>query len=230
MTECAAARVRANTAQSRDLFGLAGAACAIVGLVLVWTARLSLGRNAYVSELGADGELTASQFRLALILVAIAGLCVFVSALRCNAQECNARGCGAEGIAWCIITASACFALAATVPCTKGCPFPVGERFSLQDLVHTSVAVAGFALAAIAMLLAWWINRSNSIGCVSLVASISVAVVAGAGGILSLARMGTDFGSWCELIATSMALAWLAYYGVSRLKTTQRDFDNREPD
>jgi hypothetical protein len=149
MTECAAARVGAKTAQSRDLFGLAGAVCAFVGLVLVWTARLSLGRNAYVSELGADGEPTASQFRLALILVAIAGLCVFVSALRCNA-----RGRGAEGIAWCIVTASACFALAATVPCTKGCPLPVGERFSLQDLVHTSVAVAGFALAAIAMLLA----------------------------------------------------------------------------
>ena len=205
-----------DAVRTRDLFGLAGAAVALLGLVLVWIARVSLGRNAYVSELGADGELTAPLFRLALVLIAGAGLCVFASAWRRDA-----RGCGAEGIAWCILIASGCFALAATVPCTSGCPLPFGERFSLQDFVHTSVAVGGFALAAIAMLHAWWINRLNVNGRVSLYASIAVAIVSGTGGLLSLARFGTEFGSWCELVATSIALAWLAYYGVSCLRKRQ---------
>jgi hypothetical protein len=43
----------------------------------------------------------------------------------------------------------------------------------------------------------------------------SVAVIASAGGILSLVNFATDVGSKLELVATSLAIGWVAVYGIS---------------
>ena len=52
----------------------------LVGLALLWGARIAANRFVYVSELGADGEPTAWAFRWALLLVAVAALIVAAEA------------------------------------------------------------------------------------------------------------------------------------------------------
>jgi hypothetical protein len=42
----------------------------------------------------------------------------------------------------------------------------------------------------------------------------AVAVIAGAGGLLSLTNVATGFGSQLEFVATTIAILWLAVYGV----------------
>jgi hypothetical protein len=184
----------------------AAAGCAAAGLVLIWIARLSADRYVYVSELGASGEPTAPVFQTALVLVAASALVAAFAAppLRPSVRWLDALPSGAV-----LVVAGAAFAVASQVTCTKYCPLPVGEAFTWQDLIHTVAAVIGFAAASFVMLQAAADRTLRGLARFSLGSAIAVAVIAGAGGLLSLLRFGTQVGGILELVATTIALAWL---------------------
>ena len=209
----AALRDRAIRASSPRFAGPRAAvlalACvlALTGLGLIWAARLSADRFLYVSELGAVGEPTAEVFRWALMTVAVAAALVALCAPRLAPRI---RWLAAVPPALVLAGAALAFAVASQVTCTAYCPLPVGPAFTWQDLIHTVCAVLGFAGAALVMLQAAADDRLRGLARFSLVAAIAVAVIAGAGGLLSLLRFATQLGGILELIATSIALLWLS--------------------
>jgi hypothetical protein len=112
--------------------------------------------------------------------------------------------------------AGLCFAVASQVTCTATCPVPlVDPRSTPQDLVHTTFAVLGFAAACYAMLQVAFSRRRPRIARFSLVSCIAVGVISGAGGLLALVHVAVDFGSWLEFAGMTVAIAWLATYGVA---------------
>jgi len=191
---------------------LCGCLCVLVAVVIIWTARLSLPHDVYVSELGAVGMPTARWFEAALLLIVAGG-----SLIAWAARSLRSR----PGIfaAWSpalsLWVASGCFLVASQVTCTAGCPVPYGPSFTWQDFTHTTVAVLAFAAACWAMVQIACARGHRALATVSLVAAIAVAVVAGSGGLLSLLRFQANFGSRLELIATTVALAWLMLLGLS---------------
>ncbi|MCI1019111.1 DUF998 domain-containing protein [Microbacterium sp. C5A9] len=195
---------------ARAAAALIGSVLVGVALALIWLARLSTDRVLYVSGLGADGEPTAGAFEIALVLLALGGFCVAAAARGLRATAPVLR---AWTPALSIVIASALFLLASQVPCTAGCPLPVGDTFSWQDLVHTTAAVLAFALAAVAMLQTSFVDGRRVLRTLSLGAGISTAVVAAAGGLLSLLRFRTDVGSILELVATTIGMGWLMILG-----------------
>jgi hypothetical protein len=106
------------------------------------------------------------------------------------------------------------FLIASQVTCTSGCPLPVGASFTWQDLIHTVVAVLAFAAACLGMLQVSFAVGHRTLARLSLGAGVTVALIAGAGGILSLARFQAEFGSRLELAATTIALGWLLTLGL----------------
>src|SRR5690606_20933070 len=100
-----------------------------------------------------------------------------------------------------LLVACMFFLAASQVTCTAGCPLPVGATFTWQDFIHTLCAVLAFAAACWGMLQLSFARGHRAIARLSLVSAVSVAAVAVTGGILSLARFGTDVGSWLELVA-----------------------------
>ncbi len=182
-----------------------------VALVIIWVGRIVQGRDLYVSELGARSEPTADWFEGALLLIVAGGSLIAYAGrgIRCRLVVLQAWtpavslwiGCGF-------------FLIASQVPCNTGCPLPVGAAFSWQDLIHTSVAVLAFAAACIAMLQTAFAVAQPRLARFSLAAAVGVAVIAGAGGILSLLRFQANIGSRLELIATTIALGWLIALGV----------------
>lgn len=188
--------------------------CVLVGtaLLIIWAARATVLREAYVSELGAVGAPTAGWFQAALLLVVAGGSAIAWSGrgIRSTAPFLN-RWTPAVSL-W---IGCAFFLLASQVPCTAGCPLPVGETFTWQDFVHTLAAVIAFAAACVAMLQASFASSHRMLARLSLVVGIGVAVIAGVGGILSLARFGTNVGSVLELIATTLAIGWLIVFGAA---------------
>ncbi|PPH97254.1 hypothetical protein C5C95_12150 [Rathayibacter sp. AY1B7] len=188
-----------------------GALLVLAGLVILLAARISIGtsRWVYVSEMGAPDLPTAGAFEAALLLVAAGGALIAVGAWPVRARLLPAlRPAGA------ILLAAACFALASQVTCTAGCPLPVGPAFRWQDLIHTSAAVLGFGAACAAMLQLATVRGRPAVARLSLAAGISVAVVAGTGGILSLLRVWLRLGGTLEFVATAIAVLWLAFVGL----------------
>lgn len=184
---------------------LSGAILVVLALGMMWSARIVFDGNTYVSGLGAHSEITAVAFNLSLGLVAAGG------ALCAGGLWGLSSGRGVLG-AWAVSTsllaASSMFAVGATVPCSTGCPIPLSPGAGTQDLVHTTAAVIGFALAGVAILQTLRIDRSYA-----LLAAPSILLVIAAsavGGILSLAGVATALGGWLELVATTAALLWLA--------------------
>jgi len=180
--------------------------------VLIWVTRLTVDRPLYVSELGADGEPTARWFELALLLVVAGG----------GAIAWAGRGIRSAGPVLRRWTPSVSLGLAAVfflfasqVPCTSGCPLPVGDTFTTQDFVHTVAAVLAFAAACVAMLQASFVPGRRALSRLSLTSGVTVALIAAAGGILSLLRVGTDVGGTLELIATTIAIGWVMVFGGS---------------
>jgi hypothetical protein len=108
-----------------------------------------------------------------------------------------------------LTAAALSFGVASQITCTAYCPLPVGEAFTWQDLIHTVCAVIGFSAAAFVMLQAASDRHLRRLARFSLGSAISVAVIAGIGGLLSLLRFGTQLGGVLELVATTIALAWL---------------------
>ena len=188
---------------------VAGSVCVLAALVIIWIARLSAG-DVYVSELGARGQPTAGWFEVALLLIAFGGSLIAYAGRGIRSRLRVLRAWAPAVSLW---IGCAFFLVASQVPCTTGCPLPVGASFDWEDFVHTLVAVLAFAAACWAMLQIAFAREQGRLAGVSLAAGIGVAVIAGAGGILSLARFQTDFGSRLELAATTIALGWLFALG-----------------
>jgi hypothetical protein len=185
----------------------AAAVAVVVGLALLGGARIAADRFIYVSELGADGEPTAWAFRWALLLIAVAAVIVAAAATHLRSRL-RILAIFTPSIS--LVVASVAFALASQITCTSGCPLPVGPSFTWQDFTHTVIAVLGFAAACIAMLQVATARDHPRLARLSMVSAIVVAVVAGAGGILSLARFMQHLGGLLEFAATTVALLWLA--------------------
>jgi hypothetical protein len=185
---------------------IVGSILVVTALVIIWVARESTHRDLYVSELGARGEPTAHWFQAALLLIVAGGSLIAYAGRGIRSRVPILRiwtpavslwiGCGF-------------FLVASQVTCTSGCPLPVGPSFTWQDLTHTVVAVLAFAAACWAMLQTSFAHGHRALAAFSLATGLAVAVIAGTGGIFSLARFDTSFGSRLELAATTIALGWL---------------------
>lgn len=203
------------------LFASLGAVLIVAAAVMIWAARLSLAKNSYVSGLGATGEVTAPVFNAALVMVALGGLSVAVALRRAATNRPVARGASPRRALrllapWILIAAaSVCFFAASQVTCTYECPIPASPRFTVQDAAHISIAVLGFALACLAMIGSAVLSRVRAVRILSWFAGGGVAIVAGVGGLLSLAEVGQAVGSWLEFAATTVALLWLVAYGLA---------------
>lgn len=165
----------------------------------------------YVSEFGAVGEPTAEWFEAALLLL-VSGAAVIALVGRRIRSHAPVLGAWAPAVS--LLAACGFFLVASQVTCTAGCPLPVGATFTWQDFIHTLCAVLAFAAACWGMLQLSFVRGYRAVARLSLLCAVSVAVVAGVGGILSLARFGTDVGSWLELVATTIAIVWLALLGM----------------
>lgn len=195
------------------VLALLGTASVLASLAIIWVARAGVPRELYVSELGADGEPTAAWFERALLLLVLGGLLVAWAGRRVVSRVVVLR-------AWrpsvSIGVASALFLVASQVPCTSGCPVPrFGPELSWQDLGHVVAATLAFAFAAWAMLQCAFAVGHAVIRRFSLVAAISVAVIAAAGGLMSIFDFHAWLGSRFEFVATTIGIAWLAVYGAA---------------
>jgi hypothetical protein len=189
---------------------LVGSLLVIGALTLIWGARLSIERALYVSEMGATGEPTAAVFKVALLLVVAGGsLIAFAS----RGVRSSVRILSAWTPAVSLWVACGFFLVAAQVTCTAGCPVPYGSSFTWQDFTHISCAVVAFAASAWAMLQVSFVGGQRGLELFSRVSGVSVAIIAATGGILSLIGFATDFGSQLELVATTVAIGWVAVYG-----------------
>ncbi len=189
-----------------------GSVCVVSALVIIWVARLSVHYDLYVSELGARGMPTAGWFEAALLLI-VAGATLIAVAGRHLRSRLRFLALWTPAVSLWI--GSGGFLVASQVTCTPGCPVPYGPDFTWQDFTHTTVAVLAFAAACWAMLQVAFARGHRGLAMMSLAAAVVVAVVAGSGGILSLLHFQAGFGSRLELIATTVALAWLATLGIA---------------
>jgi hypothetical protein len=185
--------------------------CVLVALALaiIWIARVSVPRELYVSELGAQGEPTAGWFQLALILIVIGGSAV---AWAGRAVRSSVRILSAWTPAVSLWVGCALFLFASQVTCTAGCPLPYGDTFTWQDFSHTLAAVLAFAAACWAMLQTSF-ARERMLSWLSMSTAVLVAVIAGTGGLLSLFRFQAELGGRLEFVATTLAIAWLIVFG-----------------
>lgn len=200
----------------RDLRG-AEVAASIVGCVLVvaalaiiWAARLSIPRELYVSELGAEGMPTARWFEAALLLVVAGGALIAWAGRRVRSRL-RVLAVWMPSISLWI--ACGFFLFASQVTCTAGCPLPYGATFNLQDLLHTLAAVLAFAAACWAMLQSSFAQDHRVLSVFSGTVGILVAVIAGTGGLFSLFRFQVVLGSRLEFVATTLAIGWLVVFG-----------------
>lgn len=181
-----------------------------VALAMIWSARLAIPRELYVSELGAEGMPTAASFELALLLVVIGGAAVAWSGRHVRS---SVRILSAWTPAVSLWVACAFFLFASQVTCTSGCPLPYGPSFTWQDFSHTLAAVLAFAAACWAMLQTSFAREHPVLAGLSLTLGLLVAVIAATGGILSLVRWQQGFGSQLEFVATTLAIGWLVVFG-----------------
>jgi hypothetical protein len=189
---------------------LFGSLLVLFALAIIWSARATVTRSVYVSELGAAGEPTAGVFEVALLLVVAGGSAV---AFAGRDVRSNPRILSAWTPAVSLWIASGFFLVASQVTCTQGCPVPYGAQFTWQDLTHILCAVVAFGAACWAMLQVSFARHQRVMALFSRVCGVAVLVIAATGGILSLAGVALGFGSWLEFVATTIAIGWLAVYG-----------------
>lgn len=182
----------------------------IAALAIIWMARLSIPRELYVSELGAEGMPTARWFEAALLLIVVGGSAIAWAGRRVRA---GVRGLSAWTPAISLWIGCGLFLFASQVTCTAGCPLPYGATFNLQDFLHTLAAVLAFAAACWAMLQTSFAREHKLLARLSLTTGILVAVIAGTGGLFSLFRFQQAFGSRLEFVATTLAIGWLVVFG-----------------
>ena len=189
---------------------LGGCILVIASLVIIWAARLTVPRELYVSELGAEGMLTAGWFEAALLLIVVGGSAIAWAGRRVRSR---ARVLRAWTPAISLWIGCGLFLFASQVTCTAGCPLPYGSAFNLQDFLHTLAAVFAFAAACWAMLQSSFARNHRVLAVFSRVTGILVAVIAGTGGLFSLFRFEQELGSRMEFVATTLAIAWLVVFG-----------------
>lgn len=182
-----------------------------VALVVIWVARLQIPRDLYVSELGASGMSTARWFQVALVLIVVGGVAIGWAGRRIRSRP---RILNLWSPSLTLYVASFFFLVASQVPCTPGCPVPYGPWFTWPDFVHTTAAVVAFAAACVTILQCAFAVGHRALRRFSLAASISVAVIAGAGGLMSLLNWNAAFGSRLEFVATTIGLAWILVFGL----------------
>lgn len=198
----AARRMRAR------IGGLSGA----MGLIIIWCCRLALSGNIYVSAMGAAGMVTAPWFNLALILVAAAAILVSTAVPHARPRHRILARCSLGAT---LMATGALFAFTAAVPCSYGCPIPFTPTSTLQDLLHVAAAVLGFGGAVTAVLQAWSSAVSPVARTLSALTMITVSMTAIVGGLASLTGWGSGAGGWFEFAATTIALLWIAGYGLA---------------
>jgi Protein of unknown function (DUF998) len=192
---------------------LAGSALIAAALVLIWVARVEFGgTQVYVSELGGTGASTARQFEIALLLVVVGGALVAFAGRDVRSR---ARLLAFWAPSVSIWIACGFFLVASQVTCRAYCPIPTLSPFDWQDFTHITCAVLAFAAGCLAMLQTAFAVGHRVLARFSLAIAIAVAVVAGLGGILSLARFDTEVGGYAEFTATTLAILWVIVYGTS---------------
>jgi hypothetical protein len=190
----------------------AGALASVAGVLLIWLARASVHRPIYVSELGARGMPTAPLFVTALLLVAAGAALIAIAGIH---PRLRLPLIGTASIGATIAISSVFFVVASQVSCTAGCPVPlVGAGSTFQDLVHTTAAVLGFVAGCAAMLQVGLVGWRMRIARFSIAACCAVAVITIIGGMLSIFRTATDVGGVLEFVGTTVAIGWLACYGL----------------
>ncbi|MHA6693209.1 DUF998 domain-containing protein [Homoserinimonas sp. A520] len=203
-----------SVAVARRLDSVAAAVgCALVltALSIIWAARLSIGRDVYVSVMGATGMPTAGWFQFALVLVALGGGLIAFAARDIRVSPPVLRW---WPPAVSLGLASFFFFLASQVTCTPGCPLPYGPEFTWPDFTHTTSAILAFALACWAMLQLTRVSGRRMMAALSLCCGVAVALIAGAGGLMSLANWEVGLGSRFEFAAATIAILWLVSLGV----------------
>lgn len=179
-------------------------------LAIIWVSRLGVGREMYVSELGAVGEPTAHWFEAALLLIVGGGSLIAWAGRRVRSSSGILAAWTPAVSLW---IGCGFFFVASQVTCTTGCPLPVGATFTLQDLTHTAAAVLAFTAACLAMIQAALAREHLVLSRISLASGILVATIAGSGGLMSLVGFEQVLGSRLELLATTVAVVWLAAFG-----------------
>ncbi|GHH38729.1 DUF998 domain-containing protein [Lentzea cavernae] len=192
------------------LAALGGSISVCVSLVIIWAAKAGVDRTIYVSGLGADGEPTAGAFEVALLLLVAGGYAV---AWALRAAALGAAGRWTPSLS--VVISSSLFLVASQVPCTYGCPVPLGDTFTWQDLTHVVSAVAGFSFAALAMVQVSVADTHPALRRLSRACGVLVAVIAAAGGVSCLLDVRTDIGSLLEFAATTVGMGWLAVIGAA---------------
>lgn len=187
-----------------------GSILVLAALAIIWGARLTIPRELYVSELGAEGMATALMFEVALLLIVAGGSAV---AWAGRGIRSSVRVLGAWAPAVSLWAGCALFLFASQVTCTSGCPLPYGSTFNWQDFLHTLAAVLAFGAACWAMLQTSFARSHPLLAGLSMATGILVAVIAGTGGLFSLFRFQVELGSRMEFVATTIAIAWLAIVG-----------------
>ncbi|HTL41768.1 MAG TPA: DUF998 domain-containing protein [Pseudolysinimonas sp.] len=188
-----------------------GILAVLAALVIIWAARLTIPRDLYVSELGAQGMPTAKWFQAALVLIVVGGTAIGWAGrgIRSRPRILNLWRPSAT-----LFVSCGFFLVASQVTCTAGCPVPYGPRFTWPDFIHTTAAVIAFGAAVLTILQCAFAVGHRALRVFSLIAAISVAVIAGAGGLMSLLDFYPTFGSRLEFVATTIGLAWIAVFGV----------------
>jgi hypothetical protein len=199
---------------------LIGALLMTVALVLLWSAKLRVGGNVYVSELGAPGMPTARAFETVLLLIGAGGLLIAAAGRGIRSR--------ARVFRWwrpsvSLALASVFFLVDSQVSCTPGCPVPVGATFTAQDFVHTFSAVLAFAFASWAIMQCAFAAGHPALARVSVVAAIAVAAASTAGGLMSLLHFETVWGSRFEWAATTIGLAWVVVFGIGLALSLHRE-------
>lgn len=194
------------------VFAAAGTLSVLAALVIIWFARIGVPRDLYVSELGAVGEPTARAFQVALVLLVAGGSLIAWAGRAIRSRPVILRAWLPSITLW---ASCGLFLLASQVTCTSGCPVPYGPRFTWQDFTHTTAAALAFAAACWAMLQCSFAVGHRMLARFSLIAAISVAGIAGAGGLMSLLDWNAAFGSSLEFVAATIGIAWIAVWGIS---------------
>ncbi|MEO8094185.1 MAG: DUF998 domain-containing protein [Pseudolysinimonas sp.] len=191
----------------------------LAALVIIWAARLTIPRDLYVSELGATGMPTARWFQVGLVLIVVGGVAIgwVGRGIRSRPRILNLWSPSVS-----LFVSCGFFLVASQITCTAGCPVPYGPGFTWPDFIHTTSAVIAFAAAVFTILQCAFAVGHRVLRLFSLVAAISVAVIAGAGGLMSLLDWNANFGSRLEFVATTIGLAWILVFGVVLLLSPQR--------
>jgi hypothetical protein len=187
-----------------------GMAAVLTALVVIWVARLSIPRDLYVSELGAEGMPTARWFQAALVLIVIGGVAIGWAGRGVRSRP---RILDLWSPSKSLFVSCGFFLIASQVTCTAGCPVPYGPGFTWPDFIHTTSAVLAFAAAVFTILQCAFAVGHRALRVFSLIAAVAVAVIAGAGGLMSLLDWNANFGSRLEFVATTIGLAWILVFG-----------------